>query len=104
LNFPDISQCPDCVTFSPAIKDNEEMHLMLQFTVLMKAGQGPIPKQNAVDYVAGYTLVVSSAVRIAGDTSDPGPDYQGKSTRNTHLINTLTKQGSTRFVLSARCL
>ena len=58
------------------------MHLMLQFTVLMGGGQAPILKQDAVSYVAGYTLVVSSAVRIAGDTSDPGSDYQGKSTRN----------------------
>ena len=55
---------------------------MLQFTVLMKEGQGPIAMEDAVDYVAGYTLVVSSAVRVAGDMSDPGPDYQGKSTKN----------------------
>jgi hypothetical protein len=58
------------------------MHLMLQFTVLMREGQGLIPKANAADYVAAYTLVVSSAVRTAGDTSDPGPDYQGRSIRN----------------------
>jgi hypothetical protein len=86
LNLPDISQCPDCVTFSPAIKDDEEMHLMLQFTILMKEGQGLIAKDKAVDYVAGYTLVVSSAVRIAGDVSDPGPDYHGKLTSNILTI------------------
>ena len=63
------------------------MHLMLQFTILMmKEGRGPIVKEKAVDYVAGYTLVVSSAVRIAGDTSDPGPDYQGKLTSTVLTI------------------
>lgn len=78
LTLLDISQCPDCVTFSPAIKDGEEMHLALQFTTTFKAGTGPIAKEDAMRFVAGYTLVISSAIRDAGDTSDPGPDYHGK--------------------------
>jgi hypothetical protein len=74
LTLLDVSQCPDCVTFSPAIKDNEEMHLRLKFTILLKAGEGPIATEDSMDFVAGYTLVASSAIRNAGDCSDPGPD------------------------------
>jgi len=74
LTLLDVSQCPDCVTYSPAIKDNEEMHLRLQFTILLKAGERPIATEDSMNFVAGYTLVASSAIRIAGDCSDPGPD------------------------------
>lgn len=54
------------------------MIFMLQFTILMADGLGPITKENAIDYVAGYTLAASSAVRIAGDKSDLGPGYHGE--------------------------
>jgi len=54
------------------------MIFMLRFTILMGNGEGPITKENAIDYVAGYTLAVSSAVRIAGDKSDLGPVYHGE--------------------------
>jgi hypothetical protein len=50
------------------------MHLRLQFTILLKAGEGYIATEDSIDLVAGYTLVASSAIRIAGDCSDPGPD------------------------------
>jgi len=63
------------------------MHLMLQFTVLMKECQGSVAKQDAVECVAGYTLVVSSAIRLVGDTTDPGPDYQGKLTKSIWSIH-----------------
>ena len=54
------------------------MILMLQFTVLMSAGQGPISEDEAIDYVVGYTSAVSTAIRTAGDPSPPGPGYQGR--------------------------
>jgi hypothetical protein len=79
LTLLDVSQCPDCVTFSPAIRDDEEMHLRLQFTILLKAREGLIATEDSIDFVAGYTLVASSAIRIAGDCSDPGPDDPRKS-------------------------
>jgi hypothetical protein len=74
LTLLDVSQCPDYVTFSPAITDDKEMHLKLQFTILLKAGEGPIGTEDSIDFVAGYTLVASSAIRIAGDCSDSGSD------------------------------
>jgi hypothetical protein len=55
------------------------MHLEMQLTLATRDKEGTVDKDNIIDYVAGYTLAVSSRIRPAGDTSDHGPEYDGRS-------------------------
>jgi hypothetical protein len=65
----------------PAIEDNEEMHLDIHFTILLRAfgDTEPLTAADPSQYAVGYTLGVSTRIRKVGDTSDPGPEYDGMS-------------------------
>jgi 2-keto-4-pentenoate hydratase/2-oxohepta-3-ene-1,7-dioic acid hydratase in catechol pathway len=77
MKLPDTSQCPDCVTFSPAIEDKEELHIEIQFTVLQRDGGEWFAKEDVVKHIAGYTLAVTQRIRKAGDSSQAGPEHDG---------------------------
>jgi 2-keto-4-pentenoate hydratase/2-oxohepta-3-ene-1,7-dioic acid hydratase in catechol pathway len=81
---PDTNLCPDSVTFIPAIKEGEEMHLQSHLTVMLGNGTGLVSREDAMDNVTGYTLGVSSRIRQVGVNSDPGLDYHGKSSYTFH--------------------
>lgn len=55
------------------------MHLEIQLTIVTRKCQGDLSRENAIDYIAGYTLAVSSKIRATDDVTDEGSDYNGKS-------------------------
>ena len=85
MNLPDISQCPDHVTFSPAIEEDEEMHMEIQFTVLQRDGGESFANEDITKHIAGYTLAVTQRIRKIGDTSQAGPEHDGKSRGMLHI-------------------
>jgi 2-keto-4-pentenoate hydratase/2-oxohepta-3-ene-1,7-dioic acid hydratase in catechol pathway len=67
------------MTFSPAIREDEEMHLAIQLVVVEGKEAKNIAPEDALEYILGYTIAVTARIRKVGDQTDPGPGYDGQS-------------------------
>jgi len=83
--MPDLSFCPDAMTFSPAIGKDEEMHLAIQLVVAGSKEAKDLAPEDALEYILGYTIAVTARIRKVGDETDPGPEYDGQST--SHMVS-----------------